>query len=152
MSTRCNLILKYHDTTIYLYRHHDGYLSETGYDIATRLINNLSINKFIRSILSVHTDPDFVRDSKPQYEITTGEHGDIEYLYEITFPTYYTSEDDLPDNKISFKISKRTGDWSNPIWEPLYESTNLDKDNIRQELDFINQERLDVLFGNLSRK
>ena len=140
MGTRCNLILKHHDTTIYLYRHYDGYLSVTGYDIATRLVNNLSINKFIRSILSVNTDPDFVRDSKPQYEITTGEHGDIEYLYEITFPTYYTFDNDVPDNKISFKISERTGDWDQPKWVVLYESKNLDKDNIRPELNFISDE------------
>tara|TARA_R110002051_G_scaffold3811_1_gene20416 strand:+ start:9600 stop:10037 length:438 start_codon:yes stop_codon:yes gene_type:complete len=143
MSTRCNLILKYHDTTIYIYRHHDGYLSETGYDISTRLMNNLNINKFIRSLLNCDSDPSFTRDSNPTYEITTNIHGDIEYLYEITFPTFMG--DTTNDNNISFKISKRGGSWNNPSWNILFESNTLDKDNIRQELDFINNERIKVL-------
>ena len=37
MGTRCNVVINYEETKINLYRHWDGYYSETGYDLAVRL-------------------------------------------------------------------------------------------------------------------
>jgi hypothetical protein len=39
MSTRTNILIKSGDTKVWLYRHHDGYLSETGYNLASVLAN-----------------------------------------------------------------------------------------------------------------
>ena len=40
MGTRCNIKITYGDTNIYIYRHWDGYLSQTGKDVYDKLQNS----------------------------------------------------------------------------------------------------------------
>ena len=37
MGTRCNIRITYGNTNVYIYRHWDGYLSETGKDVYEKL-------------------------------------------------------------------------------------------------------------------
>lgn len=102
MSTHCNVIVKFGKTKVYLYRHHDGYLSSTGVDIAEKLLavtseqnfggarGHLSVegqaNKFLHALLAEKYEATEYRPEKPVYEFTDQVHGDIiTYLYKIVF-------------------------------------------------------------------
>lgn len=101
MSTHCNVIVKFGKTKVYLYRHHDGYLSSTGVDIAEKLLavtseqnfggarGHLSVegqaNKFLHALLAEKYEATEYRPEKPVYEFTDQVHGDSEYLYKIVF-------------------------------------------------------------------
>jgi hypothetical protein len=106
MSTRCNLKITADDPkqpTLYLYRHWDGYLSETGKDIAEKLISLCAKDNSPAEAVRVWclrkyeaTTPQvamrFLGDINPaeehhgarsSYELTDAAHGDIEYFYHI---------------------------------------------------------------------
>jgi hypothetical protein len=85
MSTRTNIYITSRNTKIWLYRHYDGYPSETGYNLASCLCQSKSIDDFMLKLLDQKHEPTMYRDARPVYEFTTGMHGDIEYLYRINF-------------------------------------------------------------------
>ncbi len=100
MSTRCNIVIEYGETKIWLYRHHDGYLAATGRDLldkVTALIKTSGdgrrfahdgATRLVTALLNSRTpeyEPLPQLGNKPQYEVTIGAHGDIEYLYRIIF-------------------------------------------------------------------
>ena len=85
MSTRSNILIKSGDTNIWIYRHMDGYLSETGYNLAVTLAHSRSYTDFMNTLLSYKYDPSIYRKTEPVYGITTEQHGDIEYLYKFEF-------------------------------------------------------------------
>ena len=85
MSTRSNVLIKSGDTNIWIYRHMDGYLSETGYNLAVTLAHSKSYQNFMSQLLSYKYDASEFRKADPIYEMTTGQHGDIEYLYKFEF-------------------------------------------------------------------
>ena len=97
MGTRCNIKIKTGDTTLWIYRHWDGYPAETGVDLATKLVHVKNANEFIAKLL---------KDGA--YEVTTEQHGDIEYLYNIIFPTW-NGRDSSNDMSIHFETLKRSG-------------------------------------------
>ena len=76
MGTRCNIKIETGDTTLWIYRHWDGYPAVTGNDLATKLVNVKNANEFITKLIN-----------DDAYEVTTEQHGDIEYLYKIIFPS-----------------------------------------------------------------
>ena len=78
MSTRCNIkILERFDSIpIWIYHHHDGYMEGVGADLNNRLANR-------RNWYAADIANQLVKDTKDEYEITTSQHGDIEYLYVI---------------------------------------------------------------------
>lgn len=98
MSTRCNIIVKDRwNNRVYLYHHHDGYPEFVGACLAEMLAgmqpwqikqHPFSIaNKLVKNGIQYQTtdwrthEPKVVTDD--EYEITSGVHGDIEYLYVI---------------------------------------------------------------------
>ena len=85
MSTRTNIRIKSGETNIWLYRHCDGYLSETGYNLASTLAHCKGFKSFLNSLLNQKYEATMYREAKPIYEFTTEEHGDIEYLYFFEF-------------------------------------------------------------------
>ncbi len=96
MGTRCMVIIKDGDTKINLYRHWDGYLSETGYDLATRLFHCFnkttgyaSASKFFDIVFNAQRTP-YIHDepNKRQYELTNQIHGDVDFIYRFTFDEY----------------------------------------------------------------
>jgi hypothetical protein len=85
MSTRCNINIKIYNTNIWLYRHHDGYLSETGYNLACNLIHSKNAHNFLENLLSEKYEANKMVPSQKIYELTSSQHGDIEYLYTFDF-------------------------------------------------------------------
>lgn len=80
MSTRCNVIVKTKFDKIWLYHHHDGYPEGVGQDLVNRFKEKFEKDEKIWWSDVVNA---LVKDTKDNYEVTDGEHGDIEYLYTI---------------------------------------------------------------------
>jgi len=81
MSTRCNIIVKAKGKKITLYHHWDGYPEGVGQDLVNKLQKVFDNDYFC---LWTHIVNKLVKDREDEgYEITTGLHGDIEYLYTI---------------------------------------------------------------------
>jgi hypothetical protein len=87
MSTRTNILVTHGSTRIYLYRHCDGYPSETGADLAAKLNQCKRIDDFLAAILAERYEATSFRTGQPVYEITSEVHGDIEWAYAIDFDT-----------------------------------------------------------------
>ncbi len=85
MGTRCNINIKMYNTNIWLYRHHDGYLSETGNNLVCNLIHSKDAQSFLENLLNEKYEVDNLRPARKIYELTTSQHGDIEYLYTFDF-------------------------------------------------------------------
>lgn len=88
MSTRCNIIVQDENTKYTLYHHWDGYPEYVGlclYDGLYEKIKKggLYAEQVVNMLLKGKIDND------DGYELTTGLHGDIEYLYiiDLTFKT-----------------------------------------------------------------
>ena len=144
MSTRSNIVVNYGDSKIFIYRHWDGYLEATGYDIASTLIHHSNPNSFVRELLSKKEDSSFTRNAKYQYELTSEIHGDIEWLYTITFPQFYSDDDIF----INFEIKERKYYPDPAIGWKTVRSLKLDPKNTQsmdQDLNFIYQAHLKML-------
>lgn len=76
MSTRCNVKIKMGKTVVWFYRHHDGYPSETGADLYTKIADAKNCTDMIQSLLNDDC-----------YEITDQQHGDIEWMYDFFWET-----------------------------------------------------------------
>ena len=85
MSTRCNINIKIYSANIWLYRHSDGYLSETGYNLVCNLIHSKDAHTFLQSLLNEKYEASELRPAEKKYELTSSQHGDIEYLYTFDF-------------------------------------------------------------------
>ena len=81
MGTRCNIIVKAKGKKITLYHHWDGYPEGVGQDLVNKLQKVFDNDYFCHW---THIVNKLVKDREDEgYEITTGLHGDIEYLYTI---------------------------------------------------------------------
>lgn len=89
MGTRCNVRITYGDNNIWIYRHWDGYLSQTGKDVYDKLQqctvekHSLGEKANAQKVNIVNFINCFLIDNN--YELTTSQHGDIEFLYHIKF-------------------------------------------------------------------
>ena len=139
MGTRCNVVINYEETKINLYRHWDGYYSETGYDLAVRLnhsfnkIGNANAEKFFDSVFNAQRSVSVHDMDKKQYELTTELHGDIEYLYEFTF---YRNNPKVVG--VVFKHREYAQGWYTG-----YEA-KITKENIGSLIDWVLQERIQM--------
>jgi hypothetical protein len=100
MSTRCNILIKSEGADIYLYHHCDGYPTLCGVGTQLRILasagaftqmtrgaNHLVKGNFERFAKKVNVSPELFRQC--DYEITDMEHGDIEYLYTVSFDEFW---------------------------------------------------------------
>jgi hypothetical protein len=86
MSTRSNIIIKSGKTTIYMYRHSDGYPACNGVDLADALATSPTISSLVQNLLDRRYDKaSYEKDPRRIYEMTTDVHGDIEWCYKIQF-------------------------------------------------------------------
>ena len=90
MSTRSNIIIQDGSDKFYIYRHSDGYPEGAGKDLkkfmAKDKYTHWDGSKLATNLVRLNEPTDYgfgPKDYYP-YEITTGVHGDIEYLYLIT--------------------------------------------------------------------
>lgn len=91
MATRCNITIEHGTRKLWIYRHYDGYLSVTGADILRAFAppkhswaNNFrydSVESMANVLLSRCYPADEYSEARPIYELTSGAHGDIEFLY-----------------------------------------------------------------------
>jgi hypothetical protein len=84
MGTRANIVIEYGKTRIFLYRHWDGYLASAGADLVEAVNKRQSATELLGALLAEKFDG----EDKAVYEITSGIHGDIEYLYRVKYPEY----------------------------------------------------------------
>lgn len=92
MSTRANVVIKDEYTTLYFYRHSDGYPSETGESLK-RFVEGYKSGKYRLDAMQsagwlvLHGHEEYGRDAKTwkvgAYEPTSEIHGDIDYKYVI---------------------------------------------------------------------
>ncbi len=83
MATRCNIFLRYGNSRIWLYRHWDGYPASVGPDIhaAVRAATKESFHAgqdVLERLMALRDE-----DGRAQYRLTSGQHGDIDWLYGI---------------------------------------------------------------------
>lgn len=91
MSTRANIKFRDEDgKEIYIYRHSDGYPSVIEPDIDKAITvssdrwSGSEIGLFVSLFLAMHYS-DWEKKRLPDYELTTGVHGDEDYLYTIEY-------------------------------------------------------------------
>jgi hypothetical protein len=82
VSTRCNVCVQYGSTSLYLYKHHDGYPEGTGRLLAELLTAHTTPHAFIVAALAYRFAD---QPHTMVFEITNSWHGDIEYAYRISF-------------------------------------------------------------------
>ena len=136
MSTRCNIVIKSGQSTVYMYRHCDGYLAETGADLLAKIeAANGVADKFLRSLFSEYYEQQsYEKQPRRVYELTTELHGDIEHCYTIEF------KDDFVTGKVSIRHAERpkswgddnleTGDWA---WMGKRHTTDSLRDAVNTE-------------------
>ena len=116
MSTRANIKLINGDSIIWVYRHSDGYPSETGHDLAEKLKQSCyDFNELTAGILK-----------DDAYRITTEQHGDIEYLYTIEFQEYGGTG---MKQEITFQCRKRDYDSNEFLYLDDYYKNQVDEDS-----------------------
>jgi hypothetical protein len=85
MATRCNVkIVDSKGQTQWLYRHWDGYPQETGNNLM-QIIGTVGPTASPKTLTEAILGEKYKEDGRPIYETTTGQHGDIEWLYTIEF-------------------------------------------------------------------
>ena len=117
MSTRTNIVIRSGLSTIYIYRHCDGYLAETGADILQKLREAIgpadahrstdgAANHFTRAIFAEqYEQQSYEKAPRPVYELTTELHGDIEHAYFIEF------RDRFNTGPVSIRHAARPENW-----------------------------------------
>lgn len=93
MSTRANIVLQEKGSALWLYHHCDGYPSYLGW----KLMQIMEKHKKDYSDIFDIANEMFKDKEDDGFEITKGQHGDIEYLYLI----------DIQDKKISCSDAAR---------------------------------------------
>jgi|TARA_A100000172_G_scaffold8180_2_gene4528 hypothetical protein len=93
MSTRANINIQFGESCIWLYSHYDGYLAFRGYDLISNLTHSKNAKEFLNRLLNQKEEPSLYRDGRHTYELTSEEHGDIEYLYTFIFTNYPDGSD-----------------------------------------------------------
>lgn len=93
MSTRCNIIIKDGAERIYLYHHHDGYPMGVGTELQGYLQRKWSGPyqqiwwgaSIANHLVKWHINYPLAKEEHEdeEYEITTGLHDDVEYVYVI---------------------------------------------------------------------
>ena len=104
MSTRGNIIIKYGATKVVFYRHHDNYISEGGYELATLIKHNVNAPALIKDMLTRQRGI-YIHDmDRPLYKLCSALAGDSEYTYTLTFGGDYLSQ------TLSIKVVNHTYD------------------------------------------
>lgn len=115
MSTRCNILFKDGKEKLWFYRHSDGYPECAGKDLEL-FVKNYTDNVYRLNIgqsaghLIVRGHNEYAKYTHNlwkvgAYEPTTGQHGDIDYLYTIDLQKRVLSIKDIHTKKTIKKVS-----------------------------------------------
>jgi len=98
MSTRGNVIIKYGATKVVFYRHHDNYISEGGYELATLIKHNVNAPALIKDMMTRQRGIYIGDMDRPLYRLSSALAGDSEYSYILTYGGDYL------DQTLSIKV------------------------------------------------
>ena len=98
MSTRGNIIIKYGNTKVVFYRHHDNYISEGGYELATLIKHNVNAPALIKDMMTRQRGIYIGDMDRPLYKLSSALAGDSEYDYYLTYGGDYL------DQTLSIKV------------------------------------------------
>ena len=98
MSTRGNVIIKYGNTKVVFYRHHDNYISEGGYELATLIKHNVNAPALIKDMMTRQRGIYIGDMDRPLYKLSSALAGDSEYSYILTYGGDYL------DQTLSIKV------------------------------------------------
>lgn len=89
MSTRCNIVFKDGNYEFFIYHHCDGHLNGVGRELRAGMQkgfmqNHWYVTDYVNELIKHGMTERGVENSE-NYELTTGIHGDIDYLYEIDY-------------------------------------------------------------------
>ena len=136
MGTRCNVVINYEETKINLYRHWDGYYSETGYDLAVRLNHSLIRLKTqtLKSFLIVYS----MHKEASAFTIWTRSNTSLQRVNMETLFIFMSSLSIVKPKVVEsrFWIGRRSSDTG-------YEVT-ITKENIGSLIDWVLQENTDT--------
>ena len=104
MSTRGNVIIKYGATEVVFYRHHDNYISEGGYELATLIKHNVNAPALIKDMMTRQRGIYIGDMDRPLYRLSSALAGDSEYSYILTYGGDYL------DQTLSIKVVNHTYD------------------------------------------
>lgn len=128
MGTRTNINIQFKETNIWLYRHYDGYIEEAGYNLVINLAHSENSQDFLKRLLAEKTKVGLYSDKRDIYELTCGEHDDIEFLYFFSFT----------EKEVEVKIEKiqycNFGKHKETILHKYFELNN---ENVRKNLKMI---------------
>ena len=92
MSTRGNVIVKYGTTEVVFYRHHDNYISEGGYELATLIKHNVNAPALIKDMMTRQRGIYISDMDRPLYRLSSSLAGDSEYTYTLTYGGDYLEQ------------------------------------------------------------
>jgi len=92
MSTRGNVIIKYGNTKVIFYRHHDNYISEGGYELATLIKHNVNAPALIKDMMTRQRGIYISDMDRPLYRLSSALAGDSEYTYTLTYGGDYLEQ------------------------------------------------------------
>jgi len=102
MSTRGNIIIKYGNTKVVFYRHHDNYISEGGYELSTLILHHVNAPALIKDMMTRQRGIYIGDMDRPLYKLTSALAGDSEYSYILTYGGDYL------DQTLSIKVVNHT--------------------------------------------
>lgn len=104
MSTRCNIVLRFGKSVVYIYRHCDGYPAEVGGHLVEVIRASVAhpsggwysaagvAGKVLAALLGARYEKASYEDApRAIYELTSDYHGDIEHAYEVKVPDSWAS-------------------------------------------------------------
>ena len=104
MSTRGNVIIKHGATEVVFYRHHDNYISEGGYELATLIKHNVNAPALIKDMMTRQRGIYISDMDRPLYRLSSALAGDSEYSYILTYGGDYLEQ------TLSIKVVNHTYD------------------------------------------
>lgn len=150
MSTRCNIIIISGQSKVFMYRHSDGYLGETGADLVTKLeaawgtegahyTPEGAADRFLRSLFAEYYEQQsYEKTPKRVYELTTETHGDIEHCYTIEF------KDRFNTGALSIRHAARPDRWHKDNLETDDWAWHGKRHTIDSLRDAVNQDRKEM--------
>lgn len=141
MSTRCNILIKNEGSNdIYLYHHCDGYPTLCGVGTQLRILasagaftwmtmgaNHLVKGNFEGFAKKVGVSPELFKGCN--YEITDMEHGDIEYLYTVSFDEFWGAlRIECIEIKKFFSEDGKLGENRNMVFVTLYKNEDFKRE------------------------
>lgn len=136
MGTRCTISIHYGKTKLNLYRHWDGYVSETGYELSQLLLGHKTVLSFIKGVINQKRAPYHMDIDRNQYELLdcdVSKVGDAEFRY------FFKSKEAEAGLDFSVEVLKRTS-FENDTWQTIFKDKGKKDHVAKNYMHFCRQE------------